>query len=137
MAYDIQRFAATIPAGTLQANPVTIGLTMPARIIRAVSIIVPPGPRGEVGFALAAAGIQYLPSNVNGFIVADNQRIDWSLDNVIESGAWQLVGYNTGLYPHTLQVIFQCDLPDAPAGSAPELPATPSDLGSLIGTSVG
>lgn len=136
MAYDIQRFAATIPAGTLQSAPITINLTMPARIVTAVTIIVPPGPRGEVGFALAAVGVQYIPSNANGFIVADNQRIDWALDNVIESGAWQLIGYNTGLYPHTLQVIFQCNLPDAPAASAPETPSTPSELGSLIGTNV-
>lgn len=136
MARDIQQFSCTIPAGTPASAPVTVNMTMPARIIESVIISIPPGPRGELGFALAAAGVQYLPSNAGGFVVADNATFTWDLEGVIESGAWQLIGYNTGYFNHTISVIFLCDLP----GDVPLPPAGPTTIAtaqqSLIGHSV-
>lgn len=137
MARDVQSFSVTIPPGGTPTAPAFFPMHMPARIVTRVTILVPPGPRGEVGFALAAAGVQYLPSNAGGYITADNYTVDWALEDVIESGAWQIVAYNTGLYSHTLQVVFLCELPSVPP-QAPDGLTTTSDVSSsLIGMSVG
>lgn len=137
MARDVQRFQVTIPAGTPANAPLVTQLSMPARIVERVQIAVPPGPRGNLGIALGAAGVQYLPSNPGGFLTPDNQFIDWPLEDVIESGAWQLIGYNTGQFDHSVEVVFLLQLPPA---SGPEF-ASPTTIVSgpitLIGVTVG
>ena len=136
MARDIQSFSVTVNPGGTPAAPQRFPLNMPARIVTGLTVIVPPGPRGEVGFALGAAGVPVLPSNAGGYIVADYQAIDWDVEDQIESGAWQLIAYNTGLYSHTLQVVFRCELPPVLGplgdGAAPAAVAA----SSLIGTTV-
>lgn len=136
MARDIQRFSATIPAGTPKSAPVTVAMVMPVRIVEHITITVPPGPRGEVGFALAAAGTVYLPSNAGGFLVADNAVFDWPVEDMIESGAWQLIGYNTGYFDHTIEVVFLCQLPGEPPQAPPDAAAAVLAHQSLIGHAV-
>ena len=133
MAFDIQRFSALFPIGTSAAAPTIVAMTMPARIVRVVVINVPPGPRGELNIALAANGVQYFPSNAGAFVTPDNDKIVWPLDNVIESGAWQMIGYNTGNFPHQVEVLFYCDLPGpGPTAPAPIVPST-GTVGSTVG----
>lgn len=127
MAAEVRNFAVLVPAGTLKAAPQTTALDMPARIAREVRVRIPPGPAGEVGWALGAAGVRVLPWGADEWIVADNEAIDWPLEGQITSGAWQLQAYNTGTYPHTLYVTFQLDPPATGAGLglAPPLVITP------------
>lgn len=117
MARDIRTFTATIPAGTAQATPVTVALAMPPRIVRHIDIRVPPGPSGLMGFALAAAGVPILPSNAGGWIITDDEAISWDVAGQITSGAWQLIGYNTGTQPHSIYLRFLLDVigADTPA----------------------
>lgn len=136
MARDVQAFSVTIPPGGVPAAPQRFPLTMPARIVAHVTVIVPPGPRGELGFALGAAGVAVLPSNAGGYIVADYQSIDWDVEGQIESGAWQLLAYNAGLYSHTLQIVFQCELPPEGVPEPVSLTTIVADLASLIGSEV-
>jgi hypothetical protein len=110
-------------AGTTVAAPLTTVLTMPPRIVREVRVRIPPGPRGQVGWYLASGGVQVVPWLKGTYIVADDETIDWPLEGQIESGAWQLVAYNTGSYDHTLYLTFLLDVlrgrTGAPTGSAP------------------
>jgi hypothetical protein len=109
MAAEIRSFAVTIPAGTPVSAPQVTALAMPARIVRSVRVRVPPGPAGLVGWALGSAGQRVLPWGPNQWIVADNEAIEWPLTGQISSGAWQLQAYNTGVYAHTLYLVFQLD----------------------------
>lgn len=109
MASEIRSFAVSVPAGTPVATPVVLPLTMPARVATSVRVRTPPGPRGEVGWALGAAGVRVLPANAGAFIVADDEAIEWPLRGQISSGAWQLQAYNTGRFAHTLYVVFQLE----------------------------
>ncbi len=118
MATEVRNFAVTVPAGTLVAVPQITALTMPARIPRSVRVRVPPGPSGVVGWALGAAGVRVLPWGAAQWIVADNEWIEWPLDNQIRSGAWELHAYNVGSYNHTLYVTFQLDMPGRPVAAA-------------------
>lgn len=124
MAAEIRNFRVAVPAGTLQANPQVTDLAMPAREVRSVRIRIPPGPAGLVGFALASAGTPVIPWGAGQWIVADDEVIDWPLEGQIDSGAWQLIAYNTGVFAHTLYVTFLLDLPGQRNGLALVAPLT-------------
>ena len=113
MAREVRSFAVTIPAATLAATPYVEDLPMPARLVVEVRVRVPPGPSGLVGWALGSAGERVLPWGEGQWIVADNEAISWPLEGQIESGAWQLQGYNLGVYDHTIYVTFLLDPPGA------------------------
>lgn len=110
MAVEIRDFTVTIPAGTPQSAGFTSDMSFPARIVTQINVRVPPGPRGEVGFKVGSGGVQILPAPGGDFIVTDNEDLIYPLTDTITSGAWQLLAYNTGSYPHTLRVYFFCDL---------------------------
>lgn len=109
MVAEVRNFAPLIPAGTPIAAPVTIDLVMPARIVRTVRWRVPPGPRGALGWALAASGVPVVPWGAGQWIVADDEWDVLTLEGQITSGAWQLIGYNTGVLDHAVYLTFGLD----------------------------
>jgi hypothetical protein len=119
MAREVHSFEVTIPAGTAKASPQVTDLAMPPRVVVEVEVVVPPGPRGKVGFQLGAAGVQMLPYQPGTFFVADHESIRWPLEGQISSGAWQLIAYNTGFFAHTLEVRFLVDLPATAEAGGP------------------
>jgi hypothetical protein len=119
MADEIHQFAFSIPAGTPIATPVTQNLTMPPRTVVQINVKVPPGPHGLMGFKVGAAGIAVIPAIAGSWIVTDNEPIVWPLSNYINSGAWQVFGYNLGRYAHTVYLTFHCLVPGSPSGSIP------------------
>lgn len=128
MVTEVRSFAVTVPAATPQTSPQVSALTMPARLVRTVRVRIPPGPAGTVGWALGAAGVKVIPWGTGQWIVGDDETLDWSLDEQITSGAWQLQAYNTGVYAHTLYVTFGLDLVQR---VAVPLAAAPLDLSGL------
>lgn len=124
---ELYVFDVTVPAGTAKAAPQVTDLAMPVRRVDQVTVRIPPGPGGEVGFQLAAADMQMIPVNTGAWVVADAEVIPWRFVNLIESGAWQMIAYNTGNYDHTLQVRFEVSLPYGPAPSP--VPAVPDLTG--------
>lgn len=121
MAVEVHTFPVTVPAGTPSTAPLTFSLAMPPRVVQEVHVQVPPGPRGEVGWALGAAGSQVYPIEDNVFIVTDNETVKWPLEQAITSGAWQLIAYNTGQFNHTLYVRFLVNL-NTPPDASPSAP---------------
>lgn len=122
MAWQVQHFANVIPAGTAIAAPVTLAMTMPARIVRHVRVRTPPGPRGNVGWQVAMNGVSVIPANSGVYIVTDNEVIEWDTDGYPTSGAWQLIGYNLGALPHTIYVTLSVDPPQVNNASPLGLP---------------
>ncbi len=72
MAKEIRSFSPTVPAGTPKTNLFTQALAFPPRGVTEIDIRVPPGPRGQVGFAIGASGQPVLPYAAGQFIVADD-----------------------------------------------------------------
>jgi hypothetical protein len=142
MAREIRSFTATITAGTLKTAPLTVPMLFPTRIVTEIEITVPPGPNGEVGFAIANSGVIIIPYNPNEFVVVNDKTINWQLHDFIDSGSWQLIAYNTGRYNHQLQVRFLLDLvpervPVNIAGTVANSAITPSaGLPTQLATSV-
>jgi len=110
VAREVRRFAVTVPLGTAKATPQVSALAMPPRSVRWVEVKTPPGPHGLVGFQLASGGVQMVPINAGQFVTPDGETIRWDLEGQIDSGAWQMIAYNTGSFDHTLEVRFGCDL---------------------------
>ncbi|HVD03185.1 MAG TPA: hypothetical protein VNF75_03495 [Candidatus Dormibacteraeota bacterium] len=105
-ASEIRSFEVTIPAGTSQAGPQVTDLVMPPRVVVQIDIKVPAGARGQMGFALWASGLTVIPEQPGQFIVTDDEQISWPLQDQIDSGGWQLAGYNLGQYDHVVYVRF-------------------------------
>lgn len=129
MAREVYEFPVTFAIGTTRAAPQKTNVTMPPRIVRRVEITVPPGPRGEVGFQLGSNGTPFIPRNTTEFIVADGIEIGWDLDDQMTSGGWQVIGYNTGLFAHTLYFRFLCDLTSAGAPATQPINVSQLDQG--------
>jgi hypothetical protein len=136
MAREIYAFSVSVAPGSTQNAPQRTNLSMPFRRIEAVEIVVPDGLRGQVGFALGAAGVAMIPVNSGQWIVTNDEKIHWPLEDQITSGAWQLIAYNLGVFTHILQIRFLVQLtqPAAalPSGLVP-LTGTGADLGLAAG----
>lgn len=109
MAQEIRAFEVTIPAGTAKSAGWSQAISMPPRVVKRIDWRVPPGPRGNMGFAIGASGEAILPTNEGAWIVADDDRDNWPLENQIDSGGWEVFGYNTGTYDHTVYLRFHVD----------------------------
>jgi hypothetical protein len=118
MAIEIRDFTVTIPAGTAISAHFAASLAIPPRVVTQINVRVPPGPRGEVGFSIASGGVNIIPVTSGDFIVTDNEDLIYPLEDTITSGAWQLLGYNTGSFDHTLRVYLFCDLVPLATGGA-------------------
>lgn len=134
MATEIRNFAVTIPAGTAVSAGFSSKLTIPMRKVTRIDVRVPPGPRGEVGFGIGAAGNTIVPYGGLAYIITDDESLSFPLRDAITSGAWVLYGYNTGRYDHTLYVYFYLDLIGQDAGASNQPPV---DGGGLTGGGAG
>ena len=114
MATETRSFQVTIPAGTPQAAPVVVNVPFPSSEVERITAKVPPGPSGLMGFALTMNGQQVIPINAGAWLIADNHTYDWALTDLPNTGQWQVTGYNTDIYDHTIYLDFML----APLGSA-------------------
>ena len=122
----IQSFAVTVPAATAIATPQLTGLTLQKMQVSWVEWRVPPGPNGTVGFYLSSHGAQMLPWAVGtaAWIIANDESEHWDLVDQMDSGDWQLTAYNTGNFPHTIQIRFGLvNLPPPPPAAPTLIPA--------------
>lgn len=109
MAVEYRQFEVSVPAGTAKASPQVVNLVMPSRIVRSIRWRVPPGPMGLLGWRLTSGGEAVIPANAGEYLVADNESDTLAPEGTIQTGAWQLMGYNTGLYAHTVYLTFGLD----------------------------
>lgn len=117
----------TIPAGTPKTAPFTTDTSFPDRVVRLVTWRVPPGPAGVMGWRLTMGGVQVVPLPAGSWIVTDSAQGQWALDGQPDSGAWQVTGYNTGVFPHAVYLDFHVDLIQrAAAGQPPQFAPAPA-----------
>lgn len=123
MAEDIRHFTVTIPAGTPKLTPATVKIAMPPRTVHRIDWRVPTGSMGTFGWQVAMDGAQMFPTGGDLYVVAHGQSGYWDVANTADSGAWQVIGYNTGVNPHSVYLVFHTDVPARPAVLTPLIPA--------------
>lgn len=121
MARDIQVFDVTIPRGGSAAAPQVFSLAMPPRVVQQVELMLPSGLRGQLHVALAMVGTRIIPSNDTAYITGDGEVIRWPVEGHPDSGAWQLLAYNSGGFPHTIQIRFLLGLVQPASSPGPAL----------------
>lgn len=119
MANEIRQFSLLVPAGTIAAAPAVLDVTFPPRNVVGIEVTVPPGSNGTVGWQIQNSGLPVIPYASDDWIVANDEAISWTLDGYIDSGSWQLAGYNNGTNDHTVYFRFLLDYLTATAGVTP------------------
>lgn len=135
---EVWAFSVTCQPGIPATAPMLTNLPMPTRIVNRITVLIPPGPAGLMGFAFGSAAQLSIPSPQGTFIVSDHEVITLDLDNQIESGAWQVAMYNMGTFAHTIYIRFEVSLPERaaiPATLTPVPTATLNQAGQA-GTAV-
>ena len=109
-------------------------VTFPSRVVSQINIKVPPGPRGQVGFAIGNSGMPVIPATIGTWIVTDDEEIQFPLVGYWDSGSWEVFAYNLGNYQHTLYLTFLLDLVSSPSSTvAPIAAADLSNLSTPVG----
>lgn len=122
---QIRSFTCTFQPGSTPAAPVVVQCQFPVFQVDWIEVDVPDGPSGAMGFYIATSRQQYIPWNVGTYFVFNDVNKHWDLEDQPTSGDWQVYGYNTGTWPHTVYVHFGLEvvpLPEAPNTSSLILP---------------
>lgn len=126
-------FQPTIPAGTPETAPVTVALPFPDCIVRQIDIQIPPGPRGNLGIQLTTAGLQVWPTVAGQWFITDNFTYTFIPPTGTAVSAWNITGYNTGQYDHSVFLTFYGDpLTADNANAAPALISPELLAGTVI-----
>lgn len=139
-AVEVRSFVATIPAGTPVSAPVTVDVSFPPRTVVGVHWKVPPGPSGLMGWRLTMSGGNAVVPTGGGWVIADNESDTWPLTGQPDSGAWEVTGYNTDVYDHSVYVDFLLALTAVapaptvlPSNAVLSSPASVSTSGLIVG----
>lgn len=123
MATRVLPFACTIPPETLSTAPVTIPLALDGWTIERLDLEVPAGTSGLTGFQIYNNGVAFIPYGAGEWIIWDDVRESYYLSDLPNAGGWALLGYNDGVYPHTVTIRAHVST----AVSAPQ-PSAPAPL---------
>jgi hypothetical protein len=129
---EVRSYTLTIPAGTTQAAPASLDCTFPPRRVDTIEVIAPPGSNGAVGFYIANSNLRVIPFQSDAWLIVNNEKIVWQLDGYIDSGSWQVVGYNTGAQQHSLYFRFLLSLTTAATAGAITAPLDTSALAGPV-----
>jgi hypothetical protein len=99
-------FAVTIPPGTPQAAPLVTPTTIEPNEVQHIEWLFPPGCNGKVGIQIGARNVPVLPLGGTTFLTRSGDSHGMDVEDFHETGDWSVIGFNTGLNPHTIRVTF-------------------------------
>lgn len=103
----VYQFPVTIPAGTTKTAPLVTATTFEPNIVEHIAWLFPHGCNGLVGIRIGAKSVPILPSGAANWFTFSGMVQAIDLDGQHETGDWSVIGYNTGVNPHTIQVTFK------------------------------
>ena len=109
MADRIEVKQVTVPAGTTIGAPQTTALAWRDGVVRRLEVLIPPGPSGLSGFRILHSGQVIIPFAADTWIIADDEVLNWDLDNFPTGAKWSLRAYNTDIYEHTYYMRWHID----------------------------
>jgi len=102
----------TIPAGTAKASPLVTLTQIDTGVVERIEWTFPPGCQGNVGIQFGARSIAIIPKPATAFIVRSGNSSAYPVEDMHDTGDWSVIGYNTGRFPHTVEVTFFSHAPD-------------------------
>lgn len=106
MADRVEQFTVTVSAGTPIAAPQETALKLTPADVERVDIYIPAGHAGLTGFRLAVAHSPILPANTGAYIVGEDERLTYPLEDFPDSGQWSIFAYNLDVFPHAFYLTF-------------------------------
>ena len=103
----IKRFDVTIPAGTLKIAPLAVATRFEDNQVERIEWLFPTGCQGQVGIQIGSRSVPVIPDNPALFFVRSGDSSGFDLDGMHTTGDWSVIGYNTGVFAHTIQVTFR------------------------------
>lgn len=100
-----------VPVTVTNANPSTSPLIVPVDLgdvfLIAVTVMFPPGPRGQVGVHLDLAGQTIVPwSDTQQWLIADAQTFNFDVGMEVDQGM-NIHAYDNGGFNHLIQWVFK------------------------------
>jgi hypothetical protein len=102
----VYQFPVTIPAGTTQAVPLVTATTFEPNVVEHIAWLFPAGCNGLVGIRIGARNVPVLPSGRANWFTRSGDSNDLAVTDMPVTGDWSVIGYNTGVFPHTVHVTF-------------------------------
>lgn len=121
MADRIEIFAVTVAPGTLQSATQIDDLSFQDGIVKHITVTIPPGPSGFMGFHFLHMGGPVIPYFGDAYIIGDNRLVEWDVNGMPTADGWQLESYNTDIFPHSVYIEFQIDEIPATAAASIQL----------------
>ena len=118
MANRISHYTTTIPASTAKTSPHIVDIPIDFLEVTAIGCIVPKGPALQMGFAIYRSGQIVVPYEDSQWFVWDDHAETFSLTDFPTGGGWQVYGYNTGDYDHSVYTTWYLDTPVAASSGA-------------------
>ena len=103
--YELQG-TVTVPPGVTPANALEYDLAFNDWEVEAITLEVPHGPAGNLGFYLANNGVQWVPFSVGEWLIWDDHTQTFYPDSYPNATGWGVVAYNTGYFEHSIKVRF-------------------------------
>lgn len=122
----------TVALGTVQAAPSTQTVPLEDAFLVAIELLIPPGPAGFTGLRVRSSRQQILPWGSTDWIIADNYRNTFPVNEEIGRSSISVQGYNEDVYPHTFYMRFQ--IRTIVAGQSSSLISAAGPIASLIQT---
>jgi hypothetical protein len=108
MAQQVYAFTVTCPAGTSLVAAITQDVSFPQADVNELQIVIPDGHAGLTGIAVQQAHQAVIPKNAGAFLVTNDEKLIFPLQDYLDNGNWQVVMYNTDIYPHSWYLRFLC-----------------------------
>lgn len=101
MAGRVYEADLTVPAGTAAAAPISAVWALDQGTLIKVRIVVPSGHNGLTGIRVLWAGTPIIPYAGAAYIVANNEQMEWEINQEVNIGSVSIQAYNTDIYPHS------------------------------------
>jgi len=104
-----------IPAGTPKATPQVSTFQFGTMVMQRIEWMFPHGCNGLVGIQIGARAVQILPYDRGVFFIRSGDTAGVDLTDMHDTGDWSVIGYNTGVHPHTIRVTFKMHAYEPPS----------------------
>lgn len=120
MAERVLQQTCPIFAGVAIVDNFRVPLSFDGWAIEQIDLEVPPGPAGTMGFYLDNNGVQWVPRSPGEWLVWDDRSESFYPTGYPTAGGWGIVGYNEGLYDHSVIVRFHVNPVEFTVPSEPQ-----------------
>jgi hypothetical protein len=102
----VEAFKVTVAAGVAQAAPAATDISFNPGEVVGIEIDIPDGHSGLTGLQIASAHQPIIPFTAGAFLIGNDDKIEWTMQGLPDTGNWQALCFNTDRFPHSFYIRF-------------------------------